>query len=466
MGIGNYLAGLPTEVGSYMTRDNQQLPKNLAMLGKLFNQFSGDKNAQSFSNAVAEMAGGTEIKKEPAQPTSNQLTPGDTNGDGVVDYRDTTITIKTSEPRFVPTRVQQIKDEIAKETGTGRGVSMQNATGIGSLLANPTGSTGEQSGTPVAAIEPIPESISKVVSPVSRELVGGITPEQRRFQNLAGLVGFDKAMNVGTQDINDVNASANALEASIKAAQMPSTIAKNTAEANKINFEMSPEYIKRQGLIKYYEKIGENEASNELKESIIADASKIPIVEPLLKQYGNYGNLMRATGTTDIKSAVQAAITAENRLKGDLARASATVAGAGKVSAATIKGALLGLMAENAKRLKEMDKLELPLPEDDPNKVAQDTRFMLGTAKPATEEDIASRNELQAYHRSAMLKIGELGGIDVGGGVSTSAPAYAPKPPAKLPVPFKATHKLKGKEVMVYNGAVYDSKGNLIDVVK
>ena len=130
MGIGNYLAGLPTEIGSYMTRDNQQLPKNLAMLGKLVNQFSGDKNAQAFSNAVAEMAGGTEI-------------PGDTNGDGVVDYRDTTITIKTSEPRFVPTRVQQIKDEIAKETGTGRGVSMQNATGIGSLLANPTGSTGE-----------------------------------------------------------------------------------------------------------------------------------------------------------------------------------------------------------------------------------------------------------------------------------------------------------------------------------
>ena len=170
MGIGNYLAGLPTEVGSYMTRDNQQLPKNLAMLGKLFNQFSGDKNAQSFSNAAAEMAGGTEIKKEPAQPTSNQLTPGDTNGDGVVDYKDTTITIKNSEPRFVPTRVQQIKDEITKETGTGRGVSMQNATGIGSLLANPTGSTGEQSGTPVANIESIPESISKVVSPVSREL--------------------------------------------------------------------------------------------------------------------------------------------------------------------------------------------------------------------------------------------------------------------------------------------------------
>ena len=436
-----------SSVNNWLTKDNSQNIKNIALAGKLIGSFGqpyfpgkGETSTTNFQNTVAQMLAGSDIpgvqqqtapapttpqpeptKVQQVAPVGNQqarkLTPSqDTNGNGVPDFMETTLTLKSKTPAAM---------------GNPKYNAMQQPSGIpyatiGDILGNFQDSTGLNAETPVSASNVSAKLAGPAVEPsvqqlniVPNQATGrALTPEQLRFHNLAGLVGFDNAMKVADNDTRSIVANAGMIDATTKQMLAPSQMAKMNAETDKMNFEMSPKYIKFQGLVKYYEKSGEKQAEMEAREAIIQDASRFRIVEPRLKAYGTYGNLMRATGATDVSSAINAAMRADATIDAAVIRARATVGAAGATSDAIIKGALLGLRSENTKRLRELDKYEIPivLPENPTQaqieaKDLQDTAFENGSKIPGTQANIDEKIQLKANDAAVGIRLGEIAGV-------------------------------------------------------
>ena len=247
----------------------------------------------------------------------------------------------------------------------------------------------------------------------------GMSPDQLKYMNLAGLGGpngFADALEVYKQgpvlqnaDSARIKANADALEAGIKYAQLETNMAKTIAETNKLISDIDPKSVIA---LEYAKKTGDKLAERVANEAIIETADKIKIIEPRLKKYGTYGNLMRATGSTDIKSAVTGAISADATIEAARLRANAQY-GAGSLQAeAMVKSAALGLIAQNNLTLKRMEKYELQLPEDSPNYQNQKNKVLLNAAIIATPQDMEMREAIKAQNKLLGDKVANIAGVE------------------------------------------------------
>lgn len=464
------------DLSNWLTKDNQQNIKNLATAGNAFSILGQgrmsnvpDTRFQLLAKLAAGGAAGSDlIKPAPTQPPPTEEAPVnvaplnsfimggaptqtpqtklqqmpmiDANGNGKPDYLESVTTTKTKIPS--------------------NAISVDKpGQSLPEILANFQGSTGGQTaGTPVASdINPAPSapvtqaapSVQNLNTVIGNKLAGsGISPDAQRLQNIGLLLGPQAMMDTWRHGAVQDNASANLMEAQIKAQQAPSVIAKNTADANKIAFEMSPGYVQRQGDIEYAKKIGDKQAELEARNVIIKQADAIPIVESRLKRYGTYGNLMRATGATDVTSAINAAMRAETTIDAAVIDAKAKMGAASLTSDATVKSAMIGLMSENAKRLKDLSKREIPItlpPNPTKEQIAlkdqQEEAFFNGDKIAGTQADIDERNQLKAIDAAARSRLGELGGINSNVYTSQAEVANALK-----------SGKLKYGDTITFNG--------------
>lgn len=463
------------DLSNWLTKDNQQNIKNLATAGNVFSILGQgrmsnepDTRFQQLAKLAAGGAAGSDlIKPAPTQPPPTEEAPvnvapqqtkvqqmpaTDANKNGVPDYLERTITT-TDKTKIPYNGVGSKQYQPTAIPGATPGQSLPE------ILANFQGSTGGQTaGTPVASdINPAPSapvtqaapSVQNLNTVIGNKLAGsGISPDAQRLQNIGLLLGPQAMMDTWRHGAVQDNASANLMEAQIKAQQAPSVIAKNTADANKIAFEMSPGYVQRQGDIEYAKKIGDKQAELEARNVIIKQADAIPIVESRLKRYGTYGNLMRATGATDVTSAINAAIRAETTIDAAVIDAKAKMGAAGLTSDATVKSAMIGLMSENAKRLKDLSKREIPItlpPNPTKEQIAlkdqQEEAFFNGDKIAGTQADIDERNQLKAIDAAARSRLGELGGINSNVYTSQAEVANALK-----------SGKLKYGDTITFNG--------------
>ena len=372
------------DLSNWLTKDNQQNIKNLASLGNAFSILGQgrmsnmpDTRFQQLAKLAAGGAAGSDlIKPNPTQPppaeapvnvAPQQQATGDVNGDGVVDYQDITITYKTSTPKFVPTRVQQ-----QKPVYTGAGSKQyqpsaipgaQPGQSLPEILANFQGSTGEQiAGTSAANIGPalqgntvIPQGMMQAPSvqnlntaPVANKLAGGsgISPESQRLQNIGLLLGPNAMMEAWKHGAVQDNATAQLLDSQTRAFTAPSIAAKNTADATKTMWDMSPNAIFHAQLLETAKKSGDYAAERQHLNVLATEADKVPLRDPLLlaKGFKTTGDIIRATGKAD-PGIIEAAITAGSRITAAGIRAGGDMGAAEKLAMINKFGAMKTLQS-------------------------------------------------------------------------------------------------------------------------
>jgi hypothetical protein len=220
--VANPDPGIMGTVGNYLNRDNQALIKALAIggnvasimgSGRMSNQ--PDTRAQQIAALVSSGAAGSSLAPKPVvpqqntqaaqvqapttQPVSTQNTQvKDTNGNGT--NADEMATLKLQGAGSL-SRIQEIMRAVGDSGPVSRGSATPGL--IGSSIANPTNSTGEQAGTPVADTSaPAP-----IVAPSVQNLnTVGISPEARNLQDIGMLLGPQAQMEVYKQQPTMMNA--------------------------------------------------------------------------------------------------------------------------------------------------------------------------------------------------------------------------------------------------------------------
>lgn len=459
-----------SKLGRAMTGNNQALIKALAKAGNIASIFGspvdpnkGDTRLSQIANLVASGAAGSALAPPPAQPTQPTQQPTqpvqntDVNQNGIPDKLETTTTTKTSVP------ASYLKS-----------INMPFSSGaIGNALANPFQlSAGDNAGTPVANA-PVPASVPVVnnIPPSVQNLnKAGITNEAQNMQDIGMLLGPGSQMEVYKQGPINKNAEAALVEARIKEARLPYDIRKLSIDAADTEaklyglFGYSPE---AQGLVEEAKAIGktrgeqfvvENFANSELGKLPI-DKKMIPVVPAGIK---TYGDLVRSAGSMDIM---------HNAMKLVNDRIVANIGASGRIGAADRAAVAQQLTAlgqietslgqEQRALMSEIRQRENPTYVNmlgSPEEIATNLTTVMNLKRQLNDV-----NFLLSENRAASAK---LRGVNVEISDSRRRPTSTTPSSKKLPVPFSATNKYKGQDVMVYNGAVYDKNGDFIDNIK
>ena len=422
--IGN-VRDLVKGLGGVVTKPNV-IPA-LAGTGSLAAALSGDRGGtpfQNFTGAVQNMAGGynvapgmpgstnrlaappmqtgntapsTSAKPIPQSPQVKMTATGDLNGDGKIDYKDIKINMSMNGQ--------------GQQSGMSNIKQMDNISSrqdLSWMLSNPTPSSfyqgsGDSTGNP--------ESV--LTSPV-----GNATPDERAYA-LALLAGnpdvgvpgvMKYALDSGTQRINERKAEAEGVAANASLQKAYADQQKANVESAKFLWEQSPAYIQRQGQIEYAKKLGDKQAELYLKDEVIKGASKVPVVEPELRQYGKtYGDVMRTLGTTDLSTIINANRSANARIQAARIGAAGAVTSAGIQTAGLERAAVQNAMTGAIAMRKMMGNIELPLPDGHPDKPSQERDFILGNkvkASPMQMKQAESLDTEIAIYRNRLATLG------------------------------------------------------------
>lgn len=363
-------------------------------------------------------------------PVATSLGSEDKNMNGIPDYLEHTTTTKVKVPASffskmgyygeTPNDLPFSKSITDQSVETDGAVTSTSTMPIVEAPVAPASQTVQQLAGNTTMNMPANQVTQHALDSALQTISGnGMSPDQLKYMNLAGLGGpngFADALEVYKQgpvlqnaDSARIKANADALEAGIKYAQLETNMAKTIAETNKLISDIDPKSVIA---LEYAKKTGDKLAERVANEAIIETADKIKIIEPRLKKYGTYGNLMRATGSTDIKSAVTGAISADATIEAARLRANAQY-GAGSLQAeAMVKSAALGLIAQNNLTLKRMEKYELQLPEDSPNYQNQKNKVLLNAAIIATPQDMEMREAIKAQNKLLGDKVANIAGVE------------------------------------------------------
>lgn len=408
------LRGAMGNWGSTLTKGNV-IPA-IAQAGNIATTLSGAQNtpANAINKLAMNLAGGYGVggnisptkMAAPTMQTGNAAPStqasqfkatinGDLNGDGVVDAKDIKININKSQQPM--SNIKQMNTNFSPGGFSnlpgmlGQGPqSFQNDSGV---------STGN------------PESVVNV--PVSEA-----TPDERTYA-LALLAGnpdvgvpgvMKYALDSGTQRINERKAEAEGVAANASLQKAYADQQKANVESAKFLWEQSPAYIQRQGQIEYAKKLGDKQAELYLKDEVIKGASKVPVVEPELRQYGKtYGDVMRTLGTTDLSTIINANRSANARIQAARIGAAGAVTSAGIQTAGLERAAVQNAMTGAIAMRKMMGNIELPLPDNDPNKPSQERDFILGNKKKATPDQMKIAESLDteiSIYRNRLATLG------------------------------------------------------------
>jgi hypothetical protein len=318
--LGQVNAGM-NKLGAIMNKPG--VAQALAMAGQLGTGMGGrgllanDISALATKLAAGKGVGvGTQptlpglVPNQPAQPAQQQpaqgqFHPADTDKSGDVSAKE----------------MEVYKEKITIETTGGQPLA-NGMTRVGSLLAqNPPSGAGNQAGMPVAASQ----------SP-ARDL-----GRNDNLMMLSGLTNPDFALEVAKQEPIQTKAQADMMEAQYKHAMLAPTYAKTAAEAAKINWEMSPDYIQFQGALEQAKKEGNLAAERYNLEQLARIADQQTFNHPLFGKMTG-GQIIRMTGVTN-PAAVTALMTTATSLKTAEIGAGATVRAAGIRAGGEVKAA-------------------------------------------------------------------------------------------------------------------------------
>lgn len=318
--IARVLGGANDKMANYGALLNKPgVEQALAMAGQLGTNMGGkgllanDVSALATNLAAGKGVGvGTQptlpglVPNQPAQHQPQQQQPGfvDENQNGIDD------------------RVEINQKIVATGPNAASNISRMNSEGMTSNNQNFSQSAGNQAGTPVASQAP------------ARDL-----GRNDNLMMLSGLTNPDFALEVAKQEPLQMNAQAQMMEAQYKHAMMRPAYAKAMAEANKINWEMSPEYIQFQGALEEAKKSGNFAAERYNLEQLAKVADQQTFNHPLFGKMTG-GQIIRMTGVTN-PAAVTALMSTATSLETAKIGAGATVSAAkiraaGEVSAADI----------------------------------------------------------------------------------------------------------------------------------
>jgi hypothetical protein len=377
--------------------------------------------------------------QQPAQPTTQ--TPSQVSQ-----------TAPAGEPTTTVTRKYDVNGDGVVTNDEIKYVNSGGAlTRVGTeLLNHPTLSAGSQAGMPVAA----PQAPARELS------------RNDNLMMLSGLTNPNFALEVAKQEPIQTKAQADMMEAQYKHAMLAPTYAKTAAEAAKINWEMSPDYIQFQGALENAKRNGNLAAERYNLEQLARIADQQTFNHPVLGKMTG-GQIIRMTGVTN-PSAVSALIsTAVSARNADVAAGAtigaARIRAAGEVSAADISSTKAVLanqiaMINQARAVVSMYEKQ--------RMVAPETQWKELDQKKNEWE--ATLNEYKTQHANTLKLLGQ----------NVPSETTPGNPPAKLTIPFEATSELKadkkingkvypkGTKLMIVNGGAYDSNGNLISTVK
>ena len=447
--IARVLGGANDKMANYGALLNKPgVAQALAMAGQLGTGMGGrgllanDVSALATNLAAGKGVGvGTQpqlpgvIPTNPQQPAQAQGTnPADTDRNGVV----------------TPQEAEAYKEKITIETSGGQPLS-NGLTRVGSLLQqNPTLGAGSQAGMPVAAPQ-APAQLNR----------------NDNLMMLSGLTNPAFALEVAKQEPVNTTAAANMLEAQYKHAMLGPTYAKTMAEANKTNWEMSPDYITFQANLEQAKRSGNLAAERQNLEELAKIADAQVFSHPTFGKISG-GQIIRMTGVTN-PSAVTALMTTANAIETAKISAGATIGAArirsaGEVDAASI-AATKTILANQIAIINQAKGMA---------KMLSDEHLVAPmSAKPDLERKIAYWN-----NQAEMASVNHANTLKLLGQKSAEETAPTTPPPSKLIVPFVATNTLKeakkvngkvypkGTQIMVKDGGAYDANGNLISIIK
>ena len=282
------------------------------------------------------------------------------------------------------------------------------------LLNHPTLGAGSQAGMPVAAPQ-APAQLNR----------------NDNLMMLSGLTNPNFALEVAKQEPVATAAAAQMLEAQYKNAMLAPTYAKMAAEANKINWEMSPDYIQFQGALEAAKKEGNLAAERYNLEQLAKVADQQTFNHPLFGKMTG-GQIIRMTGVTN-PAAITALMTTATSLKTAEIGAGATIGAAkiraaGEVDAASI-AATKTILANQIAMINQAKGMVTMLGKE--RLIAEESRW------PELDRKIQywqSQADINAVNHANTLKLLEGG----------SAPANNPPPPK---VGAKVTIRVNGKEM-------------------
>lgn len=450
--LGNNVGGFMNTLGGYASK----LAPALASAGQVALKGSGAN--KTWGNAFGDLAQGLVSgklggnlttsgvsKMAPSTPGAQArpvATPGDLNANGIPDVQEKV----TFERKTTGGQAQQPSMSNIKQMDTT--FSPGGYSKLPGLLSQGPKSFNEGSGVSTGS----PESI--VNAPV-----GEATPEERSnmLMYLGGMLGPEAALKMATdtatQRINEQKATAENLTAQ-------ASLQKASTENAKFLWEQSPAYIQRQGQIEYAKKMGDKQAELYLKNQIIDGASVVPVREPNLKRYGNtYGDVMRTLGTTDLSTIVNADRSANARIEAARIGASGAITSAGIQTAGLERAAVQNAMAGAIAMRKMMGNIELPLPDDHPDKPSQERDFILGNkvkASPMQMKQAESLDTEIAIYRNRLATLG-VGTTPQ----KTTFTRPSPKVGSEVTVELngkKVKAKVVGSGVVEFNGKKYNIK--------
>jgi hypothetical protein len=408
-----------------------QQGSRIAALGGL-GQGLGQQAMPQAPVAVGPQVGRPLVPNSP-QPNPNQ----DLNQNGVPDA----LEIKIKMP-----------SRIASELGS---------SGVNSLvgsLANFQGGAGANAGTPTSAVQvpalqpQAPIHQAPIQQAPAYDENRAILDNSMFGSAMLGPAGYAELVKHRmTSGTNQMKAQADYIKA--------------IADRDKLAWESSPQYIQFQGALKYAQTVGDKQAELEAKEVIWQQADKIPILEPRLRNMGfpNYGKLMRVMGSTDITSALNAAMRATAEIDAALINAQSRLGAANIQGAALYKSVLIPLYTQNLKAIKDMQKFEIPLPPEHKDFIAQKNRFTLGTAIKATEQDMADK---QAMQNQNVIIRQILGDAIPGDSALTASAGQSSNNETGFAARGDVTLKVRDKEYTIPKGSSWRVKNGKVQVKK
>jgi len=329
------------QLGGFLTRDNQQNIKNLAGLGNLFSIWGapydaakGDNRMAQFANAVAGMTAGSSIA-----------------GDEVNQPQNKPATQPQPQPQpqqVAPTSTQQPNTPVA---------STQSPTYVNSLaqmLMNYQEPSQLPFGEGVAGN-------AETATPVASQL-NTVSPEGRRMQNLAMLLGPSAAMDLYKHKAVQQNAEAAALNAATAASKAPFENMKDYATYTKYMAEIDPVM---QAKIEEAKKTGEMAGVRAHIEEAAKRADTAIINNPLLNKMGfrTAGDIIRATQSTD-PGVIEAAINYLARVESAYISGTAGAKGAEYTVLKTLQDGALKDYSNASANLRALQATEILIPKD------------------------------------------------------------------------------------------------------
>lgn len=307
--LGQVMGGM-NKFGSIMNKPG--VAQALAMAGQLGTGMGG---RGLLANDVSALATNLAAGKGVGVGTQPQL-PGviPTNPQQPVDNTD-------ANQNGIPDRLE------VKMTATGPNAASNlqqlNSQGMTSTNQNFSQSSGNQAGTPLA----VPQAPARQLN------------REDNLMMLSGLTNPAFALEVAKQEPINTTAAANMLEAQYKHAMLGPNYMKTMAEANKANWEMSPDYITFQANLEQAKKAGNLAAERQNLEELAKIADAQVFNHPTFGKISG-GQIIRMTGVTN-PSAITALMTTANAIETAKIGAGATVSAAkiraaGEVSAADI----------------------------------------------------------------------------------------------------------------------------------